>query len=346
MAKILITGAAGFIGSNLLSYLSKANHEVLGIDNLARPGVKHNLKHLPQKVIQGDIRDSNIFEELPKDVDVVFHLAASADKPINSINSRQDFEINASGTLNLLEFCRKTETKIIYASSSKVYSEYLNQYLCLKRDKDRVFPSKERPLAISPDLSPDLSPINSQRSRSPYGCSKLTGEIYCHEYFSTYNVPIVINRLSCVYGPRQFGNSKQGWLTWLLIAKIFEQRFTIFGDGYQVRDMLYIDDLTRLLTQQWHKIESIEGNTYVIGGGIQNSLSVIEAIKLVDHKIPGKNLEVTYSPRRLSDHQYFIADTSKAKIDLSWQPNISIQAGLTHTVNWIREEHQNLLRLV
>ncbi|MEM8613523.1 MAG: NAD-dependent epimerase/dehydratase family protein [Cyanobacteria bacterium P01_H01_bin.105] len=346
MGKVLITGAAGFIGSNLLSNLSEANHEVLGIDNLARPGVAHNLKHLPQKVIQGDIRDSKLFEELPKDIDIVFHLAASADKPISSIDARQDFEINAAGTLNVLEFCRKTETKIIYASSSKVYSEYLNQYLCLKRKKDRVHPSNERPLTISPDLPPDLKSNSPVKSRSPYGCSKFVGEIYCQEYFATYNVPFVINRLSCIYGPRQFGNSKQGWLTWLLIAKILEQRFTIFGDGYQVRDMLYIDDLNELLTRQWQKMDSIGGNTYVIGGGLQNSLSVIEAIKLVDQKIPGKNLKVTYKPRRLSDHQYFIADTNKAGIDLLWKPNTAIQTGLAKTVNWIQKEHQSLMRLI
>ena len=342
MGKTLITGAAGFIGSNLMVKLSRENIEVLGVDNLSRLGVACNVRRLPQAVLEGDVTDPTFFRKLPQDIDVVFHLAATADKPVNVVDARTDFDTNASGTLNVLEFCRGVGAAIVYASSSKVYSERLNEDLCLVRRGQRVMPSDGCPATIGADSGPDLTSVPPICSRSPYGCSKLVGEIYCHEYLAAYGVPFVINRMGCVYGPHQLGNERQGWFTWLVTAKILGRPFTVYGDGYQVRDLLYVEDLNELLLCQARNISSTSGRTYVIGGGMDNSVSVLEAIRLVDSLLPGRKLDTVHAPPRLSDHMYFVADTTRVRADLSWSPRTDIRQGLRNVVTWLEDEQESL----
>jgi len=264
MDRVLVTGAAGFVGSNLVKQLLPLGVQVFGVDNLSRKGIQNNLKKISQEILIGDISNPDVFSEFPENIEVVFHLAATADKPVRDVDPIRDFETNARGTFNTLEFCRRVGAGIIYASSSKVYSEKLNETLSLVRKGKRVVPKDEKLQAIGPDLIPDLSPAPPIRSRSPYGVSKIVGEYYCHEYLASYEVPFVINRLGCIYGPNQFGTYQQGWFTWLVFAKLFNLEFTLFGEGTQVRDLLYVDDLVRLMISQAQNMNKINGKGAVL----------------------------------------------------------------------------------
>ena len=330
--KVLITGGCGFIGMNTALKFMSQGHEVYAFDNLSRRGVEHNLAELNKNdhffLVRGDVRNPSDFEGIPE-VDAIIHLAANSGIPWSIKSPMYDFQVNALGTLNILEFARKRgKLPVIYASTNKVYSEAINE-----------IPAKEEATRYkwinSPDCEgiPENYPVDSfgRYPHSPYGCSKLAGDLYCQEYYHIYGVPTVVNRMSCIAGPWQQGCEDQGWLAWFVFVKMFNSVLTIYGNGKQVRDVLNVDELASLYLQQLSDIDTYKGNVYNIGGGPKNTYSWLEAMThLVE--LDGRHFKIVYKERRLADHVIYVS--SLKKIEKYWTPVISPKETIDDIWNW------------
>lgn len=332
--KHLIIGGAGFIGCNLAQYLLKQNDEVIIFDNFSRKGAILNinwLTHLFNKnleIVQGDIRiDTGRLEDLIEKVDVVYHLAAQVAVTNSIIDPREDFEINIFGTFNVLEAIRNSSNKpiLIYSSTNKVYGKMEDLTLITKKSR---YQYKNLPKGISEDRYLDFY--------SPYGCSKGAGDQYVKDYSRIYNLKTVVLRQSCIYGTRQFGIEDQGWVAWFCIASILDKTITIYGDGRQVRDILYIDDLLDLFTLVVKNIDISNGKVYNIGGGPDNTISLLELISFLE-KLLNKKIKYNFSNWRVGDQAVYISDITKAKQELNWIPKIDISTGLNKLISWIKE---------
>lgn len=297
MAKLLITGGAGFIGSNMAEYFLKQNWEVIAFDNLSRKGVE---KNIVCELIRGDVRCPEDFLRLPK-VDAIIHLAANPGIPWSIQNPIYDAQVNLMGTLNTLEFARKVNACVVYASSNKVYY-----------DGNAIMDGKGLP-------------------HSPYGCSKAAGDLYCQEYNTTFDVPTVVCRMSAIYGERQMGVEEQGWISWFMYAKKHNLPLTIYGDGTQIRDILYISDLTRLYHILITNIKIHRGKVYDIGGGKDNAVNLLEVIDWLNNK-GGEKLKLTFKDWRIADHRYYVSNLKS--ISSYWKPEISKEEGLERTWQW------------
>jgi len=330
--KIFVTGGAGFIGCNCSKYFMDKGHEVVVFDNLSRAGADLNLSWLKSsgdfRFIEGDIRDFGMlqkyFEDNPN-VDVVFHFAAQTAVTTSIVNPQEDFEINALGTLNLLESIRNSNIDpiIIYSSTNKVYGslEYLRTRL-----NGMGYELVDYPLGISEDFQLDF--------HSPYGCSKGVADQYMRDYHRIYGMKTVVFRQSCIYGPRQFGVEDQGWVAWFIICALKKTPITIYGDGNQVRDILYIDDLIDAYSKAVHKIELAQGNIYNIGGGATNQLSLLQLIDMIKNQA-GMAVKYEFDSLRQGDQKIFFSDNTKLKIDLNWEARTRYQNGIENLFDWI-----------
>ena len=345
--KILITGGAGFLGTNIATYAINRGHKVVAFDSLIRNGVESNiLEHESYTLIRGDVRNAEDLERIPP-VDAIIHLAANPGVPWSINSPLYDFEVNARGTINVLEFARsRGKIPVIYASTNKVYSDKVNT-IALKENKTRyVIDDKKFFDGIS-----ETYPIDGlgKFGHSPYGCSKYAGDVYCQEYSQIFDVPTVINRMSCLYGKYQQGVADQGWVAWFIIAKVLELPLTIFGDGKQVRDVLYGDDVARLYISQLENIDTHKGQVYNIGGGPKNTTSLLEFIDLLDNtKINGgpeyKKLEVSFKDWRPCDHRVYISDIKK--IEPHWKPTTAFATGVMKTYEWVEANIEMIKRIV
>ncbi|GAI19606.1 unnamed protein product, partial [marine sediment metagenome] len=257
-------------------------HEVFAFDNLSRLGVEFNLaelnKHRLFRLIRGDVRNRSDFEGIPE-VEAIISLAANPGIPWSITNPRYDFEVNALGTLNVLEFARERgKLPVIYASTNKVYSEKVNR-ICMKELETRYVWENTEPEVYKAGIDEYFS-IDSvgEYPHSPYGCSKYMGDLYCQEYYHIYGVPTVVNRQSCIAGRWQQGCEDQGWLAWFCFVKMFDAVLTIYGNGKQVRDILNVDELADLYLLQLLNIDTHKGKVYNIGGGPENTASLIEVM--------------------------------------------------------------------
>ncbi len=334
MKKILITGGAGFIGTNLTLDLVKDPENIIIVyDNLSRKGVKHNIDFLIKQgftnlqFVYGDISDFNLLKRVVCGVDCVFHLAAqvavtrSVEAPI------EDFKTNALGTLYLLEACRKNarNTFFLYASTNKVYGELSE--LKLKKLKTRyAFADKINGISEKEELD----------FHSPYGCSKGSADQYTRDYSRIYNMKTVVVRQSCIYGPFQHGNVDQGWIAHFVICALGGKEITIYGDGKQVRDILYVYDLIRAYKTLFTKSEKCAGRIFNIGGGKQNSFSLLDLIYLIE-KIIGKKVKYTFDRWRPGDQKIFISDNTAIEKTINWKPKISGARGVESLINWVNE---------
>lgn len=295
--KILITGVAGFIGSNLAHYFADNGHEVIGIDNLARPGSEKNIEWISKaEVYMQDILDIRELEQ----VDIVFHLAAQVGVQASIKNPLYDFNVNALGTVNLLEAVRKLKIKphVIFASTNKVYGDF-------ETDK----------------------PVNESQPLSfctPYGCSKGAAEQYVLDYNRIYGIPTTVLRMSCIYGTRQQGTEEQGWLSHFVVSKLRDREVTLYGDGTQVRDVLFINDYVSLCEKI---VESRITGVYNIGGGIENTISVKEALEKIGTKFKQKGF-------RPSDQKYYVSDLTKISKETNWKPTTSVEEGIRKLTEW------------
>lgn len=331
--KYLITGGCGFIGVNFAQKLLERNDDVIVLDNLSRKGTVSNLeysqKNYPSvEFVHADIRvDYEKLLSLMEEVDVVFHLAGQVAVTTSVSNPREDFDINALGTFNVIEAIRNSNRKpmIIYSSTNKVYGG-MEEISIVKRDNRYVY--EHLPNGISEKQLLDF--------HSPYGCSKGLADQYIRDYSRIYDIKSVVMRQSCIYGTRQFGIEDQGWVAWFTNAAYLNRPITIFGDGMQVRDVLFVDDLFNAWDMAVKDIDKVSGKIFNVGGGPQFTLSLLELLDLLEEQV-GKKIPVTFADWRPGDQPVYISDISKIKNELGWEPNVSAEEGVKKLAEWIGE---------
>ena len=337
--KYLITGGAGFIGSNYADYLLERGAQVIIFDNLSRRGADKNLEWLREKygahsfeLVIGDVRTPGALDDLAPRAEVVAHLAGQVAVTSSVADPRMDFEINALGTFNVLESVRMTGSKpfVIYSSTNKVYGKIAGAESELRGNR---YAYADRPHGIS-----ESEPLDFL---SPYGCSKGTAEQYVHDYSRIYGIPSVVMRQSCIYGPRQFGIEDQGWLAWFVIAAVLDRPITIYGDGKQVRDMLHVRDLIAAFEAAVSKQNRVGGQFYNIGGGPEHTLSIWAECGPMLEKMMGRKIPVKSGAVRPGDQMVYISDIRKAKKELGWAPKIGVEQGVHELVEWV-QEHKEL----
>lgn len=335
---ILITGGAGFIGTNASAYYLKKGCKVVAFDNLSRPGAKQNLNWLEKQkgkfvFIKGDIRNyQKLLESFKKyKPDFVLHLAAQVTMVTSVENPREDFEINALGTFNVLEAMRNAKSKAaaLYTSTNKVMGELL--YIpVIEKEKRYIY---EGVKGVDENFPLDF--------HGPYGCSKGSGDQYFIDYARIFGLNTVVFRQSGIYGPHQFGIEEQGWLAWFCNAILFGKPVTIFGNGKQVRDVLYVDDVIRAYDAALTDIKKTRGKAYNIGGGSNFSLSLWELFDILE-KITKKKFNYKFGPWRPGDQKVYISDISRAKKEFGWSPTVSPKEGIKKLYNWIYQ-NQSLI---
>lgn len=336
MKKILITGGAGFIGSNVAAYYLKKGARVIVLDNFSRAGSRRNLQWLKSlegdlRIVKADIRGNitTIAMEVNK-VDFVLHLAAQVAVTKSLENPREDFEINALGTFNVLEAIRESKNRpiVIYTSTNKVYGDMGRLKI---RNLNNRYSYRNLPHGIDESYPLDFY--------TPYGSSKGAADQYVRDYARIYDLNTVVFRLSCIYGPRQFGVENQGWLAWFVIAAVLNKKITIYGDGRQVRDILYVDDLISAFDLAFSNIDSVKGEIFNVGGGLANTISVWSEFQPLLEKYLGKKVKVKYSDWRPGDQKVYISDTRKIKKVLGWNPKISPEEGIERLCRWVTENN-------
>ncbi|MBI5134441.1 MAG: GDP-mannose 4,6-dehydratase [Candidatus Taylorbacteria bacterium] len=330
MKKYLLIGGAGFIGINFADALLSRGDEVTVFDNFSRKGTEININWLKSAykrglvVVRGDIRsDFEILKKLAEEHDVIHHLAAQVAVTTSTANPREDFEINALGTFNVLEAVRLSKRKpmLIYASTNKVYGGMDEVKIAEKKDKydykDIEGISEKQPLDF----------------HSPYGCSKGAGDQYVRDYSRIYGLKTVVMRQSCIYGPHQFGVEDQGWVAWFIIATILGKDITIYGNGKQVRDVLHVRDLFELWDIAEKNATRSSGKAYNVGGGPKESTSLLAFLAYLE-KISGNKIPLKFSDWRPGDQPVYISDISKVKKDLGWKPATKKEKGFTELYEW------------
>ncbi|MDA9364729.1 NAD-dependent epimerase/dehydratase family protein [Flavobacteriaceae bacterium] len=335
--KYLITGGCGFIGSNLAEEVLKRGEELVVFDNLFRFGSSSNLEWLKEKgdfkYYPFDIRNLNDIETVIKieQPDVVFHLAGQVAMTTSISNPRLDFEINAIGTFNLLDSIRKYAPNaiVLYSSTNKVYGDF--EELTFEENGTRYI-CKEYANGFDESL-----PLNFH---SPYGCSKGAADQYLLDFNRIYGTKTVVFRHSSMYGGNQHATIDQGWIGWFCEKAIAiknnldKEKFTISGSGKQVRDLLHAQDVVSLYFNAIENIEKIKGNAFNIGGGIENSASLLELFKFLEKEL---NIRMEYQqlPARESDQLVFVANLSKVQKMLSWTPKVKKEDGLLKMIEWV-----------
>lgn len=337
--KYLVTGGAGFIGSNLTDTLLKRGDSVVVFDSLSRNGGKYNLEWLKQNhgdkltLVSGDMKSGyDLLLKLVRNVDVVIHLAAQVAVTTSVQNPRDDFEINALGTFNLLEAIRNSGNNpiLIYSSTNKVYGGL----------EDLKIDEKPNRYEIS-NMKWGISEKRNLDFHSPYGCSKGAADQYVRDYARIYGLNTIVFRQSCIYGPRQFGVEDQGWIAWFIIALTLGKNITIYGNGKQVRDLLYIDDLIRVYDLAIKNIKTAKGQIYNIGGGRSNTISIWYEFKPILEELFKRKINAEFSDFRPGDQPIFVSDIRKAKNDFGWEPTIGVRQGIEKLFTWI-QNNQNL----
>ncbi len=321
--KVLVTGGAGFVGTNTVIALTKQGYDVVAVDSLTRRGSEVNLQYL-QKTIsnlnfrQSEIEDmaSVIFKEKPE---LVFHFAAQVAVTSSVASPLRDFKINAEGSFLVARAAADIDAPVIYTSTNKVFGDNVNKLPIVEQETRYDFGGDLQQRGIDENVSIDAN------HHTPYGISKLVGEMYVREFGG------IANRCSCMYGPNQFGIVDQGWLSHIAFNKLKNRPTTIYGDGKQVRDILHVNDVTRLLLSQAEMLVNdrsrIAGEAFNVGGGFQNTISLLELCSLW-------GIEPKFEDWRPADQKVFYCDTSKAKTVFDWSPEVDMQQGLAELYEW------------
>jgi len=330
----LITGGAGFVGSNLAERLLSQGHQVLVFDNLSRAGVRNNLRTLQERygghleIAVGDVRDAGAVVEAVNRADEIYHFAAQVAVTTSLETPIEDFEINARGTLNVLEAARRRRPSppLIFTSTNKVYGALADLTL-LKTDR-RYVPESPR---VRENGIGEERPLDFH---SPYGCSKGAADQYVLDYARSYDLPALVFRMSCIYGPHQFGTEDQGWVAHFLIQARQHSPLTLYGDGCQVRDILYVEDLVDAFLLARREITRLAGRAFNIGGGPRNTLSLLELIELLREQ---HDLKVTprFANWRPGDQRYYVTDTLRFREATGWRPRVSPSQGLDRLNTWL-----------
>lgn len=340
--RMLITGGLGFLGANLAYHLLGKGWRVRVYDNLSRgEGCGRNMEWLrthwnaiPENfevLLGGDVRDTRALCKAVEGCDVIVHAAAQVSVPKSTEDPRFDFDNNAKGTFNVLEAARNSSNNpaVVYVSTNKVYGN--------------PFPPSSFPALSLSELETryeyshawrgvdELCPLGGEE---PYGVSKAVGDLYIHAYRQMYGLKAVSFRCSCMYGPHQWGREEQGWVAWFIIAALLGKTLTIFGDGKQVRDLLYVDDMCRAVDLALEK--KPWGEAFNLGGGRENAVSLLETIAYLEELTGGK-INLRYADWRPGDNRLYYTDYSKARSLLGWQPKVSWREGVAKTLEWVKE---------
>jgi len=329
--RVLVTGGAGFIGSNLVDHLLQKGCQVTAYDNLSRRGARKNAAWLKEKhgqklrLITEDIRNYSVLSGVVDDQDLVYHLAAQVAVTTSIKNPREDFEVNALGTLNVLEAVRQARGSpiVVYGSTNKVYGEMADLRIT-------EGPTRYHYGDIVNGI-PESRPLDLY---SPYGCSKGIGDQYFIDYARIYGLKTVVFRQSCVYGIRQFGNEDQGWIAHFLISAVLGKPTTVYGDGKQLRDALYVDDLIRAFEMAIDHITATSGQAFNMGGGRENTISLLELINYLESKTKRK-IRYSFQSWRPGDQKVYVSDINKAKRDFGWSPKVSVEDGINRLFDWV-----------
>ncbi len=337
--KVLITGGAGMVGSHAAEFYALKGEEVIVLDNLMRSklfgydkkSVEYNWNYLAKyknvKRVLGDIRNSADLERVvTRGVDVIIHTAGQPGVGFSINDPREDYSINAFGTFNILEYIRKVcpETTFIYCSTNKVYGENVGNLPLTENDKRYSFRDLK---AIGEDFNLDLT------AHTPYGVSKYVGDSYAQEYGYAYGIKTGVFRMSCTYGTRQFGFEDQGWLAHFIISSVTDKPITIYGNGKQVRDTLYVEDLIHAF--DLFIKSDLKTGVFNIGGGPDNTLSLLEFIEMLGKKT-GKKMKVAFDKWRPSDQKVYISDITRIEKLLGWKPEVSVDKGVDYLIEWVR----------
>ena len=334
-----VTGGAGFIGANTVRRLLDDGQEVVVFDNLSRRGSEKNLDWLQERgqgltFVRGDVRDASAVQRAMADhapADVVLHFAAQVAVTTSVADPRLDFDINALGTLNLLEAVRalRMDPVLLYTSTNKVYGD-LAQHNVVAQGGRYAF-------ELLPGGVDEAAVLDFY---SPYGCSKGSADQYVRDYHRIYGLRTIVFRNSCIYGPRQFGIEDQGWLAWFVIAAVLGRPITIYGDGRQVRDVLFVDDLIEAMWTAVHRPEVTACEVYNIGGGPQHALAVWTEFGPLLEKLLDRPIPVEHAEWRPADQKVYISDISKAERELGWQPKVGVREGVGRLVDWVRKNRE------
>ena len=332
MKNLLITGGAGFIGVNAAAHFLSRGCRATLIDNLSRPGSRENLRWLssrgrPFKFVKADTsRDPAVLCREARGKDCVLHFAAQVAVTTSVTDPRLDFRSNALGTFNVLEAVRRNAPRalFIYSSTNKVYGGMTEIKIIRKKNR---YCYRDYPDGISEKQNLDF--------HSPYGCSKGCADQYVRDYSRIYGLRSVVFRQSCIYGYRQFGVEDQGWVAWFALAAIFNKPVTIYGDGRQVRDLLFITDLISAYESAVNS-PCAAGRIYNIGGGPRNTLSLLELVRMLEKRLR-KKIKVRFADWRPGDQPVYISSIRKAEKELHWRPRVSPPEGVERLVQWINE---------
>lgn len=331
--KALVTGGAGFVGSNYASHLLSEGWEVVIFDNLGRgKGCENNLQWLRThansknlRVLKGEVSSSRPLQEAMKGCDMVLHAAAQVSVPQSIAEPLIDFESNVLGTYNVLEAARKAKSNptVLYTSSNKVYGIPDSPL----RELDTRYDFKHLPSGVD-----EYFPLKGEE---PYGASKATGDLYLHAYSMQYDLKAVSFRCSCMYGPRQWGKEEQGWVAWFCIAAALNKPINIYGDGKQVRDLLYIDDVTNAFDLALEKINTASGEAINLGGGSENVVSLLETIAYIE-SLTNRKIRLRFKNWRPGDNKCYYTDYGKAEKLLGWTPKVAWKEGVKKTLEWVQ----------
>jgi CDP-paratose 2-epimerase len=334
----LITGGCGFVGTNLAHRLLSQGQRVCVFDNLSRHGVERNLEWLRDThgdrviVKEADTRDAAALREAVRRASKVFHFAAQVAVTTSLEDPITDFDVNARGTVNVLEAIRGSSHRppLFFTSTNKVYGGLDD--VDMREDEHRYTPrakhiarhgiSEERPLDF----------------HSPYGCSKGTADQYVRDYARSYGLQTVVFRMSCIYGPHQFGTEDQGWVAHFLIRALNREPITIYGDGKQVRDILFVEDLVNAFLAAEEHIDVCSGQAFNIGGGAANTISLLELLAMIG-KLDGRRPRVNRSDWRTGDQKYYVSDTSRFRELTGWSPAVHAEEGIRRLREWLVMSH-------
>ena len=338
MSRVLVTGGAGFIGSNLADRLAADSHEIVIYDALSRSGVERNLDWLQQRhgpriiPIIADIREGQRLAAVAQSCDVIFHLAAQVAVTTSLASPTEDFAINVQATVALLEAIRRSGRAIplIFASTNKVYGDLAD--IPLQRIGTSWLPA---------DLQLRTSGVAETHNldfHTPYGCSKGAADQYVLDYARSFGLPTCVLRMSCIYGPRQMGTEDQGWVAHFLIRALRGESLSIYGDGCQVRDVLDVSDAVQAYLSAWRNIMKVAGQAFNLGGGPANAISLRQLIAHIE-QITGRGLAHSFSDWRPGDQRYFVANASAARSALSLAAPRDWRSGVTALAHWLQSDH-------
>lgn len=338
MKPVVITGGAGFIGTNLAHRLLSQGERVIVFDNLSRGGVENNLRWLTAthrgklQVEIADVRDLAAVGRVLSGASAVFHLAAQTAVTTSMTDPEQDFDVNARGTLNVLEVLRTSPNPppLVFTSTNKVYGDLAD--VTLRETDVRYEPE---------DLATQRDGISERRSISfhtPYGCSKGTADQYVLEYARNYQLPATVFRMSCIYGPHQMGTEDQGWVAHFVRRALESELVSIYGDGKQVRDLLFVEDLVDAFLLARKNIDRVQGEAFNIGGSPKHAASLLEVIQHI-RELHGR-CDVAFDEWRPSDQRYYVSDTRKFHAATGWEPRTDIAHGIERLYDWAAEQRK------